>query len=112
MAAILQSMQEIKQWGILHHKEMVWIGIPDYPDLTPIPSANVTALNKMAMDVFKPNFITLLRKENIIISEGDKHRIHYTPYTADLILTQIATFLVTSNWHIHPYISNLLPSLF
>jgi len=68
-------MQERKQWGSLNHKAIVWTGIPDYPDLAAISSANLTALNKMALDVFKPNYITPMKKENIIISEEDKHRI-------------------------------------
>jgi len=92
----LQGMQDIQRWGNLQNKRIVWVGVPDYPELAPIATANLAGLNKMAVDIFQPHYISPLNRANLYIIQGDKHHIHYSEKTADLMLTQIVTFLVTT----------------
>jgi len=92
----LQGMQDIQRWGNLQNKRIVWVGVPDYPELAPLANANLAGLNKMAVDIFQPHYVTPLSRANLCIIKGDKQHIHYSEKTADLILTQIVTFLVTT----------------
>jgi len=88
----IQDLKDIRIW--CHHKKirLCWTGIPLF-DVYSRARANIDILNRMARDVFDQNYLHSLDLYDIRLENAKSNNIHYSPVSADILLTKIINFL-------------------
>jgi len=84
---LTNCIKNIRKWGYNKMKITAWISIPEFDNLDPQTLSNIKALNKEINDWFL--LTDPLNPSEIYIQRGDKHHVHYTPQTAEIILQSI-----------------------
>jgi len=83
-------LSEINHLSTNNKKTLFWIPIPEFDNLDPQTHLNIKAVNEVAtLQIGSSNTTRPLNRSDTHIKRGDKHKIHYTPQTAEAILSSL-----------------------